>query len=127
MEIGGYTVVGNFFYERVIANNQKFKTTGQIGYGIEGIPIVINELISFDNNHFEFGLGFLIPGPFYKDGRSISKPYITGRLGYRYQRPNGGLIFRAGFMPTITRDKYGMYINGKLIFIWPGISIGFAF
>jgi hypothetical protein len=34
LEIGGYTGVGTIFYERIIINNQKYKTTGQIGYGI---------------------------------------------------------------------------------------------
>jgi hypothetical protein len=127
LEIGGYTGVGTIFYERVIINNQKYKTTGQIGYGIGGIPIIIHELISFNNNHLELGLGILFPEPLSHDITGNTKPFMTGRIGYRYQKPEGSFVFRVGLMPFIADDTYGMYINDTSIWTWPGISFGYAF
>lgn len=127
VEIGGYTGVGAIFYERVIFNSQNFKTTAQIGYGLGGIPVIIHELISFSNNHLEFGLGILFPELPTLNINDNSKPFMTGRLGYRYQKPDGSFIFRIGLLPIISDDDYGFYINNTRILLWPGISFGYTF
>ncbi len=64
-------------------------------------------------------------------------PIVVGRLGYRYQDPNGGLMIRAGWTPlfyfmnkekltydestTVTRMPF------KMSFISFGVSVGYNF
>ena len=43
-----------------------------------------------------------------KFSSTLSGPFITGRIGYRYQDPDGGLILRAGWTPLfflLNREK----------------------
>jgi len=124
---------GGFYslnYERIIFNGQNFKTTGQIGlsfyprfivsYETFIIPISLNEIISFNKNHIEFGLGGSIINEdlFRKNERSWGY-LLTGRLGYRYQKPEGKFLFRAGFVPLFNflGDFYP----------WGALSIGYSF
>ena len=44
---------------------------------------------------------------------------LTGTLGYRYGQPGGGVVFRAGFTPTLTYD-------GNLLPL-AGLSVGRVF
>ncbi len=74
LELCGFTPYGTINYERVIANGTKFKTTGLIGYSFEGIPIVINEVVTFGNSHVVVGLEVLLPE---KPTRSPSRYFKT--------------------------------------------------
>ena len=67
LEAGGYTVIGAVYYERVLVNSSKFKTVGQIGYGLVGFPLGIHALMSFNNHHFEFGGCVTIPSNVFID------------------------------------------------------------
>ena len=56
------------------------------------------------NHHFEAGGGVLIAfgdtDDFdSRDGESNTNIAVTGLLGYRYQKPERGFMFRAGFTP----------------------------
>jgi hypothetical protein len=125
LEIGGYTAIGAVFYERVLVNTQKFKTVGQIGYGITGWPVSINGLISRKKHHFEFGGSIIFPSNLIIDSNA-SNSYLTGRLGYRYQKPEGKFIFRAGLMPVVLGAN--KEIGPELIlWVWPGLSFGRVF
>jgi hypothetical protein len=57
-----------------------------------GIPILVNQLFSFGNNHLEFGFGLLLP-TWITSSEQVSLS-LAGRLGYRYQKPDGRFIFR---------------------------------
>jgi hypothetical protein len=105
IELFGHGFLYSINYERIILNRQSFKTVGQIGFSyyprstgiIElWIPLVFNELISFDKHHIEVGAGYI----FNKDVREWDG-FLTGRIGYRYQKPTGRLILRIGFTPFI--------------------------
>ncbi len=125
LEIGGYTAIGAVFYERVLINSPKFKTVGQIGYGVIGWPVGIHGLISRNKHHFEFGGAVTFPSNIIVDS-DASNSYITGRLGYRFQKPDGKFIFRAGLMPVVLgADKE----NGPtlILWVWPGLSFGRVF
>jgi len=125
LELGGYTAIGAVFYERVLLNSPKFKTVGQIGYGLIGWPVGIHSLISFTKHHIEFGGCVIFPSNVIVDA-GASNPYVTGRLGYRFQKPEGNFIFRAGLMPVVlgADKKYGPEL---ILWVWPGISFGRAF
>lgn len=128
LELCGFTPYGTINYERVIANGTKFKTTGLIGYSFEGIPIVINEVVTFGNSHVVVGLGVLLPEHLTKSPLDITKPFLTGQLGYRYQKPEGKFAFQIGLMPVATQDAYGINaFSGEPWYLWPGLSFGYVF
>lgn len=123
IELGGHGIVFSTYYERIIFNGKRFKTTGQIGYGVipswvHLMPFLINEMISLGEkktHHIEIGLGITYVfrdkyGDLY--GRIV---FLNGRIGYRFQRPDGKLIIRAGYTPL--SDSYD----------WFGLSFGYAF
>ncbi len=134
VELGGHGLVYSLNYERILVNGQRFKTTGQVGFAYypasnesdpckycvrnSRIPIVINEIFSFSKHHIELGVGYVfirMPPGAYSVG---SGGYFTGRLGYRYQKPNGHLIIRIGFTPIFR--NYNFYPIG-------GLAIGYSF
>ncbi|HEY3876145.1 MAG TPA: hypothetical protein VGM92_11770 [Candidatus Kapabacteria bacterium] len=46
---------------------------------------------------------------------------ISGILAYRYQSPDGGFLFRIGFMPIISSPLFPKFQP------WGGVSLGYAF
>jgi len=46
--------------------------------------------------------------------------FLTGRVGYRYQKPNGRFIFRIGFTPLYELDGNELHPSG-------GLSFGYGF
>jgi hypothetical protein len=124
IELGGYTVIGAVFYERVIINQPKFKAVGQLGYGLSGWPIGIHGLISSNKHHFEFGACITFPSSLIDF--DADNPYVTGRLGYRFQKPEGKFIFRAGLMPVVVGASTELGPD-FILWVWPGVSFGRAF
>ncbi|HQQ93786.1 MAG TPA: hypothetical protein PLQ93_04465 [Bacteroidia bacterium] len=123
-------------YERTIFNRSRFKTLGLVGvcrtsdgYNFPGltIPIALNELFSFNRHHAEFGLTYNHFLTWYANDVSSASGtyYVSGRIAYRYQKPNGRFIFRLSYAPVLYanflqyfRDRYKPPVN---------ISIGYAF
>lgn len=141
LELGGTGGYYSLNYERNIINLNTFKTSGQIGFSFVpggwydiSVPIGINEQFSFSNHHIEFGIGFVALREFRKDnGEDESRFWsdgITGRIGYRYQKPDGRFIFRIGFTPLLQRERSGLnYDPGAPFNVftpWGGISIGYS-
>jgi len=123
-ELGGFAF-GSIYYERVLINQRDFKTTGQAGLGLLGIPIVFHEVVSFNKHHIELGLGIVLPIK-HLTYSAAEDPFLTARIGYRLQQPGRNFIFRAGLMhvrPGADRK------NGPEIILWvfPGLSFGWAF
>ena len=71
------------------------------------IPISIGFITGSTNNHFEFNVGI---EPFLNSGNSGSRTinYPIFDIGYRYQDPTGGFIFRA-FVGT---EGLGLGVGG---------------
>ncbi len=125
LELLGAAGLYSINYERVIVNGNKLKTLASIGFSYMGtkswrgfiIPISINQLLSFKEHHIELGIGgspnFVISNDF---GETWAQ-FIFTRIGYRYQKPKGKFIFRAGAIP-IVYPEFG---------IWGGISIEHSF
>tara|TARA_A100001015_G_scaffold313727_1_gene421631 strand:- start:826 stop:1518 length:693 start_codon:yes stop_codon:yes gene_type:complete len=106
----GNAFYGSFNVEAIILNNSKFKLATRAGIGItpdliyyidmgsdpfylfswESFPVGINSILFEGNNHMEIGLGGLI----YPMGYYTFHPNIN--IGYRYQKPSKGFLFRAG-------------------------------
>jgi hypothetical protein len=80
-------------------------------------------LVSFTHHHLEFGLGQV----FVYDKEW--EPFGSFRLGYRYQKPAGRLLFRAGFTPFIEYASALEYKERRLVAFYPsgGVAIGYSF
>lgn len=91
-----------------------------------GAPLLVEYLgIGTANHHLELGLG-LVPTLTLGDEKHahlvIDTPPViaVGVVGYRYQRPDGGFMLRAGFTPLVGGGDVGFSP-------WPGLSLGVAF
>ena len=131
--IGGY---GSLNYENVVFRKNKVKIGLRIGlstYHIIDFTNTFNPdiIIPFSVNGFygnkhnvEFGVGQTFSSIVQLNSTDYSTDRENGfstsfTLGYRYQKQNGGIIFRIAYTPIIDHNKY--YEN------WGGISIGYAF
>ena len=86
-------------------------------------PVMATYLLGQGNSHFEtaLGIGIITASADIEEideEFSGSDIYGTATLGYRYQKPTGGVIFRAGFTPA--------FAGGNVI-PWVGVSVGYAF
>lgn len=96
-------------------------------------PLLGNVLFGRGSSRLEVGAGLLlvrrrfesVPGAVSDRSRTILD--VTGVVGYRYQRPTGGLLFRIGLTPFLAlsggEDAYpdsGLFLSG-------GASLGYTF
>ena len=90
----------NINYERNIMQRPKSYTNLRMGFGLPVLnffngyylnPSLVH-LIGKKNKHFELNLGFKYIVE--KDSSNSFLPDIYA--GYRYEKPSGGIIFRAG-------------------------------
>lgn len=134
-ELGGHGLIYSLNYERILLNGHKFKTASQIGIsyyppsaGMRDIwlPICINEIYSLGSHHIEVGVGYVVIREATRDMEDNLDEWFwsgvfTGRIGYRYQKPDGRLILRAGFTPFMEHDSaLEFHPSG-------GISVGYNF
>lgn len=138
LELVGPTVFYSLNYERILINGGRFKTAAQLGIsyyppkmGMRDIwfPMGINEIISFGNHHIEAGIGYMPIREAYRDPDLQVREWfwshmVTGRIGYRYQKPNGHLILRAAFTPVLEIDILG---HGDEFHPLGGVSVGYSF
>ncbi len=122
-------------YERVLINNTRFKTTASAGGAIyitnelrgvrQAIVVEVTELISFEQHHIEAGVGHSLWNTEHaaEDIRNGGwHPYLTGRVGYRYQKPAGKLLYRIGFMPFFWYKSSLKYDTP-----WLALNFGYCF
>ena len=99
---------------------------GSDGGAVYAVPVTATYLSHpMQNNHFEAGGGLLFFGgeridlwDFDDQDDSFSGTIVTGVIGYRYQRPGGGFVFRAGLTP---------FVGGGTVVPWVGVSFGGSF
>lgn len=135
LELFGHGLFYSVNYERIILNGQKFKTTAQAGISYYPpstgvidiwIPVVLNELISFNQHHAEVGAGYIFINEALRgmENEVMSRNwdgFITARLGYRYQKPAGRFLFRAAFTPIFE------YSETKEFHPSGGLAVGYIF
>jgi len=135
-EAGGHGLIYSINYERILLNGKGFKTAAQAGIsyypketGVRDIwmPLVINEIFSFNRHHIELGAGYVVIREASRDleNNPISwfwSGVITGRFGYRYQVPDKRIIVRVGFTPFLEYEErhYEFHPSG-------GLTIGYNF
>lgn len=99
---------------------------GSDGGAVYAIPVTAAYLSNpMQNHHFEAGGGLLFFGGeridwggFDDNEDAFSGTLVTGVIGYRYQKPEGGFVFRAGLTP---------FIGSGEIVPWFGVSFGGSF
>ena len=133
VELGGNAVAYSLNYERFFTPKIGIRVGGmylqadddagtRVGVGL--FPIMATYLLGSGNSHFETGAGIGIAtagvsdSDFGEGDWNGSTVYGTATFGYRYQKPEGGVIFRAGFTPIL--------VSGNLIPM-AGVSVGYAF
>ncbi|WP_146895450.1 hypothetical protein [Adhaeribacter aerolatus] len=112
LEVGGSGgITANFDYLTMETGN--IKTSVRLGagaypYKINGVgkimPVVPFELLGFIGEkagNLELGVGYT-----HRFTNEPTQPdyHLTGRFGFRYQRPRGGLLFRLGYIPLLYKD-----------------------
>ena len=103
-------------YERSIYQGERVSWFGRAGFGIGGMLLseggfgglgAVTMLTGKKNSHFELNAG-IFSGKDIGNSNSFALPLLD--VGYRYQKPDGGFVFKA-----------------KLGILGVGIGLGYAF
>ena len=157
IEAGGNTLIYSVNYDRIIPISTQFRLAPRVGFSYFPytsknnnrdytnirIPLELNLLwgkTQTSRNFVEAGFGLSLIGLIggYKTDSQgnitseiVNKNAKVGviRLGYRYQKPKGGLMFRAGALIPVSQDEYSEQKMGDDIFyrIYGGLSLGYSF
>ncbi|GHV43689.1 hypothetical protein FACS1894180_3520 [Bacteroidia bacterium] len=95
----------------------------------------INYLYGRRSHHLELGLGLIFPSLFYYNvsGFDVDGSFLVPlRIGYRYQRENGGLFWKIALTPLFGKGEIGILswktgIGDIHCRPWIGVSIGYTF
>jgi hypothetical protein len=166
IEAFGQGLLNSLSYDRLYRTHKKIKSSVSAGVTVMpgigtgdfylGSQLSYNFLFTMKNHHLELGLGlnFLMDevenGVDYRGESGIERNYylyFTPKLGYRFQRPQGGIFFRVTFTPLVAfmnrvgeisvgnmqvvHSRYEFFTNvvsfGNRAFPWGGVSIGYTF
>ena len=145
-EMLGNSIGYSLNYDRLLISSEKFKTAGRIGLSYFPpvippehfivMPIEISELILLGRkkHYFEIGAGLTLNYQLYQGNNNsyFGNDYINRslktiavfRLGYRYQKENGGFFWKAGLTPLyeITNNNDERMIVPNMF----GIAVGYT-
>jgi hypothetical protein len=151
LELGGNVGRYAFNYERLIYQKRAFKVLGSVGFALwsdpnlikgntrwyPAIPLELSTLLGRRNHHLEFGLGITsyllrtvnfstVSGKFVQsEGPAFIRTVVPLRVGYRYQKPDGGFFFRVGYTPFFgvpDRRKENWYFTRFYASLGLGVS-----
>ncbi len=102
---------------------------------LPAVPLEVSALYGKSNHHLELGMGvtsYLTRSLAFDSEtlENIDKVVFDAalplRIGYRFQKPEGGFLFRLGYTPIINFPNGG---GGGWVFdpYWAGISFGKSF
>lgn len=147
LELGGSSGRYAVNYSKIFHQKGKLKLNASAGFSMwhhrinsktTWLPVIPLEFSGFwgkSNHHLEVGLGlftYLERVPVIKSGSFEVTDKVgfsagmSTRLGYRYQKPEGGFFFRIAYTPLINTPIGGG--DGWYFFpYWAGISFGKSF
>ena len=174
-EIFGQGLYNSLSFDRLYNVDKKVKTSFSAGLTlipspglfVVGLPVSYNFLFGQKNHHLELGIGFTamylrrgnieVTEHLYDPQGAMSVnnyignatdfySFFTPKVGYRYQRPEGGFFFRLSFTPPIAGINhigdtkggksdydwsYTEYFSsaaffGRPVFPWGGLSFGWT-
>lgn len=140
-EIGGNSLY-SINYDKLFPVSERLSLAPRIGFSYYGkdrfhIPVEANLLLAKNRsskNFAEFGLGttLLTNTNKYANNYSIIDKKedkttgfgtrITARIGFRHQKPEGGLMYRAGVLALVNTQA-----NSNKVLPWAGFGIGYSF
>ncbi|MEJ8758215.1 hypothetical protein WG947_14470 [Pontibacter sp. H259] len=85
------------------------------------VPIEAYALLGKSRNHFEFGLGYTRR---FTDDPDLLQNMYFGRIGFRYQKPKGGLVVRFGLTPFISPEGRDDKTGNLAVVPRFGLSVG---
>lgn len=140
VELAGNGGLYSINYDHIVLGRPSWKLAGRIGamYYREklnylennysqkvAVPVELSYLRGKENHYLELGLGITPWHENYKDFHESQinqvdlLPYT--RLGYRYQKRDGGIFFKAGLTPMVKLKN-----NQNQNFPWGGLAIGYT-
>ncbi|WP_224999287.1 hypothetical protein [Cesiribacter sp. SM1] len=146
LELGGNGIYYSVNYEQIFFQKGSFRAAARIGvsaaprrvaaknYFSASIPLEVTAFWGRKNHFAELGVGYtpwLLPDTRFNLSRAELEyesykvtSIVPFRIGYRYQKSEGGFFFRIAYMPTLdfTADR-----NSALVPLFGGISIGKSF
>lgn len=140
LEVGGPGVAYSVNYERYLSPDWSIRAGGSVFSLVESetrdamtafvAPITGQYLFFEGAHHLELGAGLhvgVIRSTLntYDQAEAFGMIAATGVVGYRYQKPDGGWLFRATFTPMYWGERFA--ILGSPLQLWGGLSVGYAF
>jgi hypothetical protein len=147
LELGGSSGRYALNYNRIFHQKGKLKLNASAGFSmwpkkfdsktiwLPTVPIEVSAFYGKSNHHLELGMGvtsYLTRSlafdseTFENIDKVVFDAAIPVRIGYRFQKPEGGFFFRLGYTPVINLPTGG---RGEWGFdpYWAGISFGKSF
>lgn len=121
LEFGGSSGIYAINYSKIFHQKGKLKLNASAGFSmlpnekidsktiwLPAIPLEITALFGKSSHHLEMGFGFtsyldkttaMDSETFELSDKVVFGAVIPVRIGYRYQKPEGGFFFRVGYTP----------------------------
>lgn len=140
-------------YDRILFEKENAFVDLTIGFGyypffknvdpIIGVPVAINYTRGSGSHHYELGVGLTYNSGINRqthlyvlDGIDWSDSYIetenehaiwsSFRVGYKYQKPDGGIFVRIGLTPLLKIKTLSAYKDDNKLFPAIGIGLGYT-
>lgn len=128
-------------YERIVYNKEKLCIGVSSGVSVTNLkdfyrqfnpdfslPISLNTFYG-KNHHVELGIGSTFASVVRANEDYVARRYLninlTMTLGYRYQKPEGGFLFRAAYTPILS--VYRQIAENGEFKNWFSLSFGYSF
>jgi hypothetical protein len=118
-------VLSNFYGRAGMAVFKEFEFISDSKNTITSFPVMIGYLSGKGKSHFEISGGLLF-GNKQDSGTKHKILDLIGFIGYRYRKPEGALVFRAGITPFYSLDNDANY-SDEGYFPSVRVSIGLRF
>jgi hypothetical protein len=148
LELGGSSGIYAVNYSKIFHQKGKLKLNASAGFSmlpsekinskniwLPAIPLEVAALYGKSNHHLEMGFGFtsyldkttaINSETFELSDKVVFGAIIPVRIGYRYQKPEGGFFFRIGYTPFFNvpvREGKSWSFDPY----WAGVSFGKSF
>ena len=125
-------------YDHIFHRGEKLSGSFRIGFSIDkntvSLPFGINLLTGKENHHAEFGVTIIPFIDHYKtflsgDNLSDKKINVIPAIGYRFQKPSGGIFFKVSVSPLLFLDPPSddFWNMDPRLYAYGSIGIGFSF
>jgi len=144
LELGGSSGIYAINYSRIFHQKEKLKLNASVGFSMwpnviinskaywyPAIPLEVSAFYGKSNHHLELGFGFtsylvrdLVLESQTNEFRDkvVLGALVPLKVGYRYQKPEGGFFFRIGYTPF-----FNVPIGGREDWVFTPVFAGISF